>query len=276
MRNTTNSLQVIAVTSGKGGAGKTTVATNLAATLARQGKAVMLMDADLGLANIDVVLGLHCKLNLSHVLAGQCRLEEAVVEGPEGIRIVPASSGLQKMAQLSAAEHAGLINSFSELPFAIDTLIIDTAAGINNTVTHFCQAANEVIFVLCDDPSSLADGYGLIKVLNQQYGVNRFQMMANRIRQEDQGIALYKRLLKTADQFLNVNIEYIGAIPEDDYQQRASRMQRLVTSAYPQSNSARAFQQLAANVNRLAPQEELGGAISFFPEQTINRQMSHA
>jgi flagellar biosynthesis protein FlhG len=275
MRNT-HGVQVIAVTSGKGGAGKTTIATNLAASLARQGKSVMLLDADLGLANVDVVLGLRCKFNLSHVLEGRCRLEDAVVDGPEGIRVVPASSGLQKMAQLSAAEHAGLIHSFGELPYPIDTLIIDTAAGINNTVTHFCQAANEVVVVLCDDPASMADSYGLIKVLNQQYGVKQFQMMANRVRQDENGFALYKRLLKTTDQFLNISIEYLGTIPEDDYQQRASKMQRLVTAAYPHSESARAFSRLATQVSQLDSQTELGGAISFFTEQRINRQMSHA
>ncbi len=271
-----NSIQVIAVTSGKGGAGKTTVATNLAANLSKQGKSVLLMDADLGLANVDVMLGLQSHYNLSHVLDGHCHLSDIVVKGPEGIRILPASSGIQRMAQLDATEHLGLINSFSELPWNIDTLVIDTAAGINNTVTHFCQAAGEVLVVLCDDPASLTDGYALIKVLNQQYGIKRFQAMANRVRDEDQGFELYKRLLQTADQFLHVDINYLGAIPEDDYLQRAGRMQRLVTSAYPQSPSARAFGRLADAVSRLEPQTELGGTLSFFPERKIQRQTSHA
>ncbi len=275
MRNR-KSIQVIAVTSGKGGAGKTTVATNLAANLSRQGKSVMLLDADLGLANVDVVLGLQSRSNLSHVLDGQCHLADIVINGPEGIRVVPASSGLQRMAQLSAGEHAGLINSFSELPYPIDTLIIDSAAGINNTVTHFCQAAGEVLVVLCDEPASLADSYALIKVLNQHYGVKRFQMLANRVPSQEQGFELYKRLLKATDQFLNVNINYIGTIPEDDYLQRAIRMQRLVTSAYPQSASAQAFARVADRVTKLKSEDELGGAISFFPEQKVQRQTSHA
>ncbi len=271
-----NPIQVIAVTSGKGGAGKTTVATNLAANLSKQGKSVLLMDADLGLANVDVMLGLQSHYNLSHVLDGQCHLSDIIVNGPEGIRIVPASSGIQRMAQLGATEHLGLINSFSELPWAIDTLVIDTAAGINNTVTHFCQAAGEVLVVLCDDPASLTDGYALIKVLNQQYGVKRFHTMANRVGGDEQGFELYKRLLQTADQFLNVDINYLGSIPEDDYLQRASRMQRLVTSAYPQSPSARAFARLASEVSRLEPQTELGSTLSFFPERKIQQQTSHA
>ncbi len=275
MRNQ-KSIQVIAVTSGKGGAGKTTVATNLAANLSQHGKSVMLLDADLGLANVDVVLGLKSHFNLSHVLDGQCHLADIVLDGPEGVRIVPASSGRQHMAQLSAAEHAGLINSFSELPYPIDTLIIDSAAGINNTVTHFCQAAGEVLVVLCDEPASLADSYALIKVLNQHYGVKRFQMLANRVPSEDQGFELYKRLLKATDQFLDVNINYIGTIPEDDYLQRAIRMQRLVTSAYPQSASAQAFAQVAHRVTKLKPEDNLGGAISFFPEQKVQQQTSHA
>lgn len=269
-------VQVIAVTSGKGGAGKTTIATNLAANLARQGRSVLLLDADLGLANVDVVLGLKCRYNLSHVLEGRCRLEDALVQGPEGIRIIPASSGLQKMAQLTTTEHAGLINSFNTLSTPIDTLIVDTAAGINNTVTHFCQAAGEVMVVICDEPASLADGYALIKVLNQHYGIHRFHVLANRVESPAKGFSLYKRLLQTTDQFLNVAINYAGSIPEDGYQQRASRMQQLVSAAYPHSQAAEAFSQLAKTVSALEPDSELGGAISFFTEQKVQRQLSHA
>ena len=143
-------VRVIAVTSGKGGVGKTNVSVNLAVALAASGKQVMLMDTDLGLANVDLLLGLKPKLNLSHVVSGECTLEEILVEGAQGLQIVPASSGIKEMTTLTPAQHAGLINAFAELGNSVDILMIDTAAGISESVINFTQAAHEVVVVVCD------------------------------------------------------------------------------------------------------------------------------
>ncbi|NND60328.1 MAG: AAA family ATPase, partial [Gammaproteobacteria bacterium] len=160
-----NPVNVIAVTGGKGGVGKTCTSVNLAVALAQEKQRVLLLDADLGLANVDVMLGVHPRYNLSHVLNSSCALEDIIVDGPAGIKIVPAASGRRRMADLAAAEHAGLISAFGELAISFDTLIVDTAAGIANSVISFSQASQNVVVVVCDEPASITDAYALMKIL---------------------------------------------------------------------------------------------------------------
>src|SRR6202042_2318622 len=171
--NSSRPVKVIAVTGGKGGVGKTTVSANLAVSIAAQGRDVLLLDADLGLANVDVVLGLHTRYHMGHVIKGECALEDAIVTGPHGLQIVPAASGIKHMANLSETEHAGIIRAFSDLYHRIDVLVVDTAAGLNDSVTTFTQAAHHVLVVVCDEPASITDAYALIKVLSREHGVQR-------------------------------------------------------------------------------------------------------
>jgi flagellar biosynthesis protein FlhG len=173
-------VKVIAVASGKGGVGKTNVTVNLGVALAAQGKQVLLLDADLGMANIDVMLGLHPQFNLLHVLDGSKTLSEIIVEGPSGLKIIPAASGVQKMAELSPADHAGMIQAFSEMDNQIDILMIDSAAGIADSVVSFTRAAQEIIVVVCDEPASITDAYAFIKLLSREYGVIHFHIIAVR------------------------------------------------------------------------------------------------
>ena len=180
-----NPVKVIAVTSGKGGVGKTNVSVNLSVAMSDAGKRVMLLDADLGLANVDVLLGLQPHSNLSHVIDGERNLEEIIVEGPGGLMIVPASSGITRLASLTPAEHGGLIRAFSELSHPLDVLIVDTAAGVSDAVISFTRAAQEVIVVVCDEPASITDAYALIKVLNRDYGLHRFQVLATPLANRD-------------------------------------------------------------------------------------------
>ncbi|MFB4204175.1 Flagellum site-determining protein YlxH [wastewater metagenome] len=262
-------VKVVAVASGKGGVGKTNVSVNLASALAREGRGVMLFDADLGLANVDVLLGLSPKRNLAHVLDGEAGLEEVLLEGPEGIHIVPASSGTQRMAELSGAEHAGLIRSFSELAVDLDYLFVDTAAGISDSVMSFARAAREVLVVVCDEPSSLTDAYALIKVLNRDHGVQRFHMVANRVPGPREGQNLYGKLARVLDRFLDVTLEYLGAVPEDDRLRAAVQRQRAVVSMYPSCPSARAFQALAARLEQWPLPSRADGQLEFFVERVI-------
>ena len=152
-------VKVIAVSSGKGGVGKTNVSVNLAVALANTGKEVMLMDADLGLANVDVLLGLNPSYDLSHVISGERTLEEVMVEGPNNVKIIPGSSGISHMANISSAEQAGLVRAFSEIGDVVDVLIVDTGAGISDSVVNFCSASQEIIVVVCDEPASITDAY---------------------------------------------------------------------------------------------------------------------
>ncbi len=150
-------VQVIAVTSGKGGVGKTNVSVNLAAALAQRSHEVLLMDADLGLANVDILLGLQPKHNLSHVINGSCSIEDIILPGPSGMKVVPSSSGTKRMVELNIAEHAGIIQAFGQLTQALDVLIVDTAAGICESVVRFTQASQHVVVVVCDEPTSITD-----------------------------------------------------------------------------------------------------------------------
>ena len=164
-------VQVIAVTGGKGGTGKTSVAVNLATALAQSGRKTMLLDGDLGLSNCDVLLGLTPRYTLEHVLKGERALEEIILETPSGVRVVPAASGVARMASLSVTEQNGIVQAFAGLPGQLQTLIVDTAAGIGEQVLQFCQAAQQVLVVLRDEPTSFTDTYALIKVLSRDRGV---------------------------------------------------------------------------------------------------------
>jgi flagellar biosynthesis protein FlhG len=264
--------KVIAITGGKGGVGKTNIAINLATTLAAQNKHVMLFDADLGLANIDVLLGLNVTKNLYHVIAGEVNLSQIIIQGPKGIKIVPAASGLQRMIQLSEIEHTGLIHAFSELTHDIDYLIIDTAAGISNDVMRFSHAAHEVIVVVCNEPTSITDAYALIKIMNRDYHVKRFQILANMVRHPHEGRDLFFKLSKTTDRFLDVTLTFCGTLPYDDLLRRAVQQQKAVVEAYPGSRSSIAFNQLSQHVTHWPAPHCVEGHIGFFIEKYLARE----
>ncbi len=270
-----NPVRVIAVTSGKGGVGKTNVSVNLAVSLADAGKQVMLLDADLSLANIDVLLGLHPEKNLSHVIDGERTLEEVIVTGPSGIMVVPASSGVKRLAELSTIENAGLIRAFSELTHDVDTLIIDTAAGINESVTSFSRAAQEVVVVVCDEPASITDAYALIKVLNVEYGIQRFRVLANQAHSAQEGRELFNKISRVTERYLDVTLEFMGAIPYDDYLRKAVRKQRAVVQAYPRSRSSMAFKNLAQKTDKWPVPSAAGGHLEFFVERLIQSHNGH-
>ncbi len=262
-------VRVIAVTGGKGGVGKTSVSINLAVAMAEQGKRVMLLDADLGLANVDVALGLHPEYNLSHVVRGERSLDEVVLHGPAGVRVVPAASGVQQMAELSPAEHAGLIRAFSDLSSDLEVLVVDTAAGISDTVVSFSRAAQEVVVVVCDEPASITDAYALIKLLNREHGVNRFRVLANMARSTQEGKDLYKKLYRVTERYLDVMLSFMGSIPYDESLRKAVKGQKTVVSAYPRSSVSRAFKNLAKKADNWPIPAGANGHLQFFVERLI-------
>ncbi len=264
-----HAVRVLAVSGGKGGIGKTNVSVNLAIALAKAQKKVMLLDADLGLANVDVLLGMKPKKNLEHVIKGECSLHDVILNGPHDIKIIPASSGTQIMAQLTPLEHAGLINAFSDLSEELDVLLIDVAAGISDSVVTFCCAAQEIIMVVCNEPTSITDAYASIKLLSSHYKINRFFILANMVSSEDEGKRLFTKLLKTTDRFLDVNLDFLGAIPYDENLRKAVQKQKAVCSAYPSSISSVAFKHIARRIIDWPPLTVHSEQVSFFLDRLI-------
>ncbi|WP_242604543.1 MinD/ParA family protein [Legionella fairfieldensis] len=262
-------VKVIAVTAGKGGVGKSNVSVNLAVALAQRHKQVLLLDADLGLANIDIMLGLHTKYNLSHVVQGLCHLNDILLEGPSGVKVIPASSGLEFMTQLSPSEHAGIIDAFNELTDDVDYMIIDTAAGISDTVLSFARSSQELIVVVCDEPTSLTDAYALIKVMSKRCDWSHFHVLANMVRTIREGRDLYNKLYRVAEQFLDVHLNYLGAIPFDERIHESVKKQKPVLTAYPDSNAAKVLEQLAHTIDNWPVRPLLSGNTSFFLERLV-------
>lgn len=262
-------VQVVAVTGGKGGVGKTNVSVNLAVAAALQGQRTLLLDADLGLGNVGVLLGLQLGHDLADLLAGNCELGDLLLDGPGGLRIVPAASGVQRMTALSAGEHAGLIGAFEQLGEDLDLLLVDTAAGISDGVVTFCQAAREVIVVTCDEPAARTDAYALMKVLSQDHGIRRFHLVANMVTDYRQGRNLFARLTAVADRFLDLQLNYLGAIPADPQLRIAVQRQQAVVASAPRSRSAAAFRALAQTLGGWPRPSMASGRMEFFLERLL-------
>ncbi|WP_447603104.1 MinD/ParA family protein [Nitrospira sp. Nam80] len=261
--------QVITVTSGKGGVGKTNVVTNLAIALSRAGKRVLVLDADLGLGNIDVLLGLTPKYTLEHVLSGTRSLSEIMLEGPSGIRILPASSGLAQLTALTEAQHQILQGELEQVSHLIDILLIDTGAGISSNVTFFAAAAQSIVVVISPEPTSLTDAYALMKVLLRQYRERRFHVLVNLAKSPNEAARVFAKLDVAASRFLQISIEYLGFVPLDDYLPLAVTQQRAVLDRYPQAPSSRAFLSLTEAVERLAVPDLPKGTVQFLWQQLL-------
>ena len=264
--------RVIAVSSGKGGVGKSNVATNVAVALAAGDKNVMLLDADLSLANIDVLLGLQPRFNLSHVVSGDVDLESTIIDGPRGVRIVPASSGNFAMTDLPAASQAAIIQAFGGLAIQPEILVVDTASGISQGVARFVQAAQEAIIVVCNEPSSITDAYALIKVFSRNYGISHFQIVTNQTRDANEGRELFSKLVRVTDMYLDVVLRQLGNVPHDDYLKRAVQEQRAVVDAYPKSCAGQAFRQIAQKLLLTPNSRSASGNIQFFFERLLGAE----
>ncbi|WP_426417576.1 MinD/ParA family protein [Aestuariirhabdus sp. LZHN29] len=262
-------VQVIAVTGGKGGVGKTNVSVNVGIALAEMGRRVMLLDADLGLANVDILLGLSATKNLEDVMAGRCGLRDILLNGPGGIKIIPASSGTQSMTELSPQQHAGMISAFSELSGQLDVLIVDTAAGISDNVVSFVRAAQEILLVVTDEPTSITDAYALIKLLNRDYNMMRFRIVANMVRTPQEGRNLYNKLVNVTDRFLDVALQYMGAVPYDESVRKSVQRQKAVLEAYPRSKASIALKSLAQKIDALPLPTTSRGHLEFFVESLL-------
>lgn len=265
-------VRTVAVTGGKGGVGKSTIAVNLAVALAGLGQRTLLLDADLSLANVDVLLGIKPRATLADLIDGRCSIRDVLVEGPNGIKVVPASSGRRHMAQLTTAEHVGLVNVISSLEDDLDVMVVDTAAGLADSVLTFCQASQEIVLVVCDEPASITDAYALLKVLSRERGISRVQIVANMVRDDSEGRQLYNKLVRVCEIFLiNLSLTYLGSVPQDEWLRLSVQRQQAVVTLYPSSPSATALNAIASQVMRWQPLSTSNGGVEFFYERLLTR-----
>lgn len=242
-------IQVIAVSSGKGGVGKSNVVANLAVASARQGRKVLVMDADLALGNVDILLGLTPHYTIEDVLSGQRRLEEVLIAGPEGIQLLPATSGCQAFTHLTHDQQLRLQGAFLQLPSPPDLLLIDCAAGISSNVLYFSLVAHETLIVVSPDPTSLTDAYALVKILSTRHHLRTFRMLVNKAKHNREGKEVFRKLSLVTDRFLTISLDYMGCIPIDDYVSMAVAQQRAVCDLYPRAPASRAFTSMVKAVN---------------------------
>ena len=261
--------RVIAVTSGKGGVGKTNVVANLAVGLARAGKQVLVLDADLGLGNIDVLLGLVPRYTLEDVLCGSRRLSDIIIPGPAGIQVLPAGSGLPQLTALTDTQQLTLQTELEQVVDNVEVLLIDTGAGISPNVTYFAAAAQETIVVISPEPTSLTDAYALMKVLCRQHRERRFKVLVNMVKSQRDATQTFRKLDVAAERFLNISLDYLGFIPLDDYLPMAVIEQKAVTERFPASPSSRAFVELAKKVAEWPDPQLPKSTVQFLWQQLV-------
>jgi len=262
-------VRVLAFTSGKGGVGKTNIAANIAYILSRRNRKTLVLDADMGLANIDLLLGLTPKYNLYHVLKGDRSLAETLVEGPGGMMVLPSSSGIAEMTDLSRGQKLTLLDAVNSLRKKPEFLLIDTAAGISGNVTYFNASAHEIIVVTSAEPTALTDAYALMKVLYQGYDRKKFRLIVNMVNHPTEARDAYERLRQATDHFLNVTLDYLGFILHDPRLPEAVKKQKALAELYPTSPASRCLQDIASRLCGELPAGQEGGSIRFFQSRTI-------
>ncbi len=256
-------IRTIAITSGKGGVGKTNITANLAIGFRKLNKKVMILDADLGLSNIDVILNLATRYNIKDLFSGEKRLKDLIVEGPQGIKVLPASSGIQELTSLDEFQRLRLIEEFDSYDNDMDILLIDTASGISANVAFFCMAAQEIIVVTSPEPTAITDAYALIKVLFTQYQEKNFKILVNSVKNSKEATWVYKSLSTAAERFLSISLDYLGYLPYDNAVTKAVRAQKALIEIYPDSDVSKSLIEIAARLCN-DNNDNVKGTLQFF------------
>jgi flagellar biosynthesis protein FlhG len=255
-------IRTIAVASGKGGVGKTNITASLAIAMSKLGKSVVIVDADLGLSNINILLNKQAKYNIKHLLEGEIALKDILIDGPSGIKILPAGEGVQDLTRLDEFQRLKLLEAFDSYDGNIDVLLIDNSAGISENVTFFCSAAQELIIVTTPEPTAWVDAYHLIKVLYTEYQENKFHILVNSVKNEPEARAVFETLTNATDKFLSIGLDYLGYLPYDEDVRQAVRAQRAFIDLYPRKFISKCVSEIAANL--LERESRVKGTLQFF------------
>ncbi len=261
--------RVVSFTSGKGGVGKTHTVVNTAISLAAQGYSVLVLDADLGLANVDVLLGIQPKGTLHEVLKGKCSLDDILIEAPGGITIIPAASGVEEFQSLESSEKMLLMSEVERIAHRFDFLLIDTPAGIGPDVMYFNTAAAEIVCVITGEPTSLTDSYALIKVLSSEYGERTFSVVVNNVPSESEANIAFNTLARAVGKFLQVETRYMGWIPNDGQVRECIMDRRPISLAFPSSRAARGVVDVSNVLAKHAKENRVKGGMQFFFRQLL-------
>jgi flagellar biosynthesis protein FlhG len=258
------------MTSGKGGVGKTSICCNLAVALGKAGQRVLLIDADLGLANVDIVLGITPVANLAQFFSGEAALETLLVDGPRNVTVLPASSGVSSMTHLEDAQVLRLADALGALPNPFDVVLVDTGAGIGANVRRFNSAVEHVIVVTTTEPTAVTDAYATMKVLRNEQGIKRFRLLVNQAANKKAALRIYRHLTEVADRFLDLSIEFLGFVPADPSVSRAVVERSLLIEHAPNAPAAQAISHIAERIRldeQLAP--AASGGLQFFWKRLV-------
>lgn len=264
-------VRTIAVASGKGGVGKTNITAGLAIAMSKLGKKVMIVDADLGLSNINILLNKHAKYNIKQLLDGEFSLSDILIDGPHNIKILPAGEGVQELTHLDEFQRLKLIEAFDSYPGDLDVMLVDISAGISENVTFFCSAAQDIIIVTTPEPTAWVDAYHLIKVLYTEYQENKFHVLVNAVKNEAEAREVFTTLTNAADRFLSIGLDYLGYLPYDENVKHAVCAQRSFIDMFPKKFISKCVHELAANI--LNQPERVKGTVQFFIGNLLSASM---
>jgi flagellar biosynthesis protein FlhG len=263
---------VIAVTSGKGGVGKTNLSVNLSVALGARGARVLAVDADLGLANMDIIMGLAPTYTVAEIVRGDAEIDEVLVKGPENVWLLPGASGQYDLANLTDVHRSALFSAVDTLEDRFDVVVVDTGAGVGSNSIGFASAAKDIVVVVTPEPTSVADAYGMLKVLCTRCGVRRVKVLTNLVQGPKEGELVFRRLANLAGRFLSIGLEHIGSVPRDAAVGRAVMRGEPVLCAYPKSPASLAIDEIAGRLLESDERDERQGAMRLFWRRLLRQE----